>query len=179
MGGGGLFTEAALDGVSTRSQRRRTNHFGFSQPPTPRDPKALYGAQQIPAMLKALRTSTTLLSSHLLASQTASSSLALGIGARVARSYATETTLPSTSSANPVTSVGKGKKGEVPEGPLRPRLGVEVNPNHGLWAFFRKKVGKDGVEIYETIEPKEKAVDYSGRPLFMTGILGPRPMYLC
>lgn len=130
-------------------------------------------------MLKALRTSTTLLNSHLLASQTASSSLALGIGARVARSYATETVLPSTSSANPVTLVGKGKKGEVPEGPLRPHLGVEVNPNHGLWAFFRKKVGKDGVQIYETIEQKDNTVDYSGRLLFMTGMLGPCPVYLC
>jgi hypothetical protein len=24
-------------------------------------------------------------------------------------------------------------------GPLRPQLGFRVNPNHGLWAFFRKK----------------------------------------
>jgi hypothetical protein len=120
-------------------------------------------------MLKALRTSTTLLNSHLLVSRAASSSL--GVGVRAARSYATETALPSTPSAIPVTSIGKGKKGEVPEGPLRPHLGLEVNPNHGLWAFFRKTVGKDGVQTYETIEVKDNAVDYSGGLLFTTHIL--------
>ena len=112
-------------------------------------------------MLKALRTPTTLLNSQLLASRSGPSSLALGVRAHAARSYATEAALPSPS-ANVVTSVGKGKKGEVPDGPLRPHLGVEVNPNHGLWAFFRKKVGKDGVSGYETIEPKDAVVDYSG-----------------
>jgi hypothetical protein len=123
-------------------------------------------------MLKALRTPTTLLNSQLLASRSASSSLALGIRAHAARSYATEAALPSTSSANVVTSVGKGKKGEVPEGPLRPHLGVEVNPNHGLWAFFRKKVGKDGLQSYETLEAKDKVVDYSGAFLFMIWMAG-------
>ena len=113
-------------------------------------------------MLKALRTSATLLNSQLLASRSSSSSLALGVGTRAARSYATETALPSTSSANPVTSIGTGKKNKVPEGPLRPHLGVEVNPNHGLWAFFRKKVGKDGVQSYETLEAKDSVIDYSG-----------------
>ena len=121
----------------------------------------------------------TLLNSHLLASRTASLTFTLRTGACAARSYTTETALPSTSSANPVTSIGKGKKDEVPEGPLRPRLGVEVNPNHGLWAFFRKKVGKDGVQIYEAIEAKDTAVNYSGMLLFMTGMLGLRPIYLC
>jgi len=46
---------------------------------------------------------------------------------------------------------------------LRPHLGVEVNPNHGLWSFFRKKVGRDGVSNYETLEVKDSVVDYSGR----------------
>ena len=109
-------------------------------------------------MLKALRTPTTLLNSQFLASRTASLSLALGVGARASRSYATETALPSTSA----TSVGKGKGGGVSGGPLRPHLGVEVNPNHGLWAFFRMKVGKDGVQTYETLEAKDSIVDYSG-----------------
>lgn len=104
-------------------------------------------------MLKAL------LNSQLLASRTASSSLALRAGARAARSYATETPLPSTSSAN---SVGRNGKGEEPNGVLRPHLGVEVNPNHGLWAFFRKNVEKDGVVTYETLEAKDDTVDYSG-----------------
>jgi large subunit ribosomal protein L47 len=124
-------------------------------------------------MLKTLRTPTTLLNSQLLASRSASSSLTSGVRARAARSYATEAVLPSTSSANPVVSVGKGKKGGVPEGPLRPHLGVEVNPNHGLWAFFRKKVGKGGVEGYETLEVTDTAADYSGMfPFVVLGCWG-------
>jgi len=111
-------------------------------------------------MLKALRTPTTLLNSQLLASRTPSSSLALRVGAHAARSYATETPLPSTSSADPV---GKNGKDGEPSGVLRPHLGVEVNPNHGLWAFFRKAVGKDGAVTYETLEAKDDTVDYSGR----------------
>lgn len=31
---------------------------------------------------------------------------------------------------------------------LRPHLNVDVNPNHGLYAFFRKKG-----DVYETVEP--------------------------
>ena len=112
-------------------------------------------------MLKALRISTTL-NSQFLATRSVASSLSPGVRTQAARSYATEAALPSSTSANVVTSVGKGKKGQVPEGPLRPQLGVEVNPNHGLWAFFRKKVGKDGVTGYETLEAKDSAVDYSG-----------------
>jgi len=115
------------------------------------------------AMLKVLRTSTPLLNSQFLVGRSASSSLVLGARTHAARSYATEAALPSTSFANPVISVGKAKTGEVPEGPLRPHLGVEVNQSHGLWAFFRKKVGKDGVLSYETLEAKDNAVDYSGR----------------
>jgi large subunit ribosomal protein L47 len=81
-----------------------------------------------------------------------------------------------------VASVGKGKKGGVPEGPLRSHLGVEVNPNHGLWAFFRKKDGKDGVQSYETLEAKDSAADYSGMPLFHgldVGFCALHPTYLC
>lgn len=108
-------------------------------------------------MLKVLRTSTSPLSSQLFASRLACPALASRVQFRdVARSYATEAALPPTSSADPVTSVGN------PEGPLRPHLGVEVNPNHGLWAFFRKTVGKDGVQDYETLEKKENAIHYSG-----------------
>ena len=125
-------------------------------------------------MLKAVRTSTTLFNSQLLASRTAPPSLALRVRARVSRTYATETALPSTSSANPVTSVGKSEKDGAPDGPLRPQLDVEVNPNHGLWAFFRKKVGKDGVQSYETLEVKDNVVDYSGTFLFMALFFAPR-----
>lgn len=112
-------------------------------------------------MLNALRT--TSLSSQLLAGRSGYLTFAHGVRVHAARSYATETALPSTSSANPVASVGKGKEISVPEGPLRPHLGVEVNPNHGLWAFFRKTAGKDGVLSYEVLERKDGIVQYSGK----------------
>ena len=130
--------------------------------------KALVGLSEH-AMLNAFRTSTTLLNSSLFASRPTFSSFALGVRVHAARSYATEAALPSTSSPNTVALVGKGKKNDVPEGPLRPHLGVEVNPNHGLWAFFRKTVGKDGVESYETIEKKDNAIHYSGA-VFLYGL---------
>ncbi|KAI0071698.1 MRP-L47-domain-containing protein, partial [Panus rudis PR-1116 ss-1] len=38
------------------------------------------------------------------------------------------------------------------EGALRPHLGIEVNPNHGLYAFFRKVETEDGEVKYETLE---------------------------
>lgn len=51
----------------------------------------------------------------------------------------------------------------TPEGHLRPHLGVEVSPNHGLYGFFRTvKDEITGVSSYETIEPKHKTNDYSG-----------------
>ncbi|KAF9648040.1 hypothetical protein BDM02DRAFT_3116118, partial [Thelephora ganbajun] len=102
-----------------------------------------------------------------LASRPMPSSLALRVQARTARSYATETALPSTSSTSPVAPVGKGNKSKISEGPLRSHLGVEVNPNHGLWAFFRKKAGKDGVQSYETLEANDSVTDYSGTFLSM------------
>jgi len=128
-------------------------------------------------MLKVLRISTTL-NSQFLASRSAASTLTPGVRTQAARSYATEAALPSSTSANLVTSVGKGKKGEVLEGPLRPQLGVEVSPNHGLWAFFRKKVGKDGVSSYETLEAKDSAIDYSGMFPFVAWFCLFRPIYL-
>ena len=115
------------------------------------------------AMLKALRTPATLLNTQLLASRTPSSSLTHRVAAHAARSYATETPLPS------ANSVGRNRKGEEPEGPLRPHLGVAVNPNHGLWSFFRKTVGKDGAVAYETLEAKDDTVDYSGAFLLRPG----------
>jgi hypothetical protein len=94
-----------------------------------------------------------------------------GARVRAARSYATETALPSTTSADPVTSFGKGKKSDVLEGPLRPHLGVEVNPNHGLWAFFRKTVGNDGAESYGALEKRDNAAHYSGAFLSKASVL--------
>ncbi|KAI8978663.1 mitochondrial 39-S ribosomal protein L47 (MRP-L47)-domain-containing protein [Trametes punicea] len=66
--------------------------------------------------------------------------------------------VPSAVSANSSTANGYGTE----DGPLRPHLGIEVNPNHGLYAFFRKKVG-DGKVTYETVEVTDIVSDKSGR----------------
>ncbi|KAI0720491.1 MRP-L47-domain-containing protein [Cerioporus squamosus] len=48
------------------------------------------------------------------------------------------------------------------QGTLRPHLGIQVNPDHGLWAFFRRKE-KDGKVTHETVEPVDVVNDKSGR----------------
>ncbi|KAB5589043.1 Ribosomal protein subunit L4 [Ceratobasidium theobromae] len=53
---------------------------------------------------------------------------------------------------------------KTPLGFLRPHLAVEVNPNHGLYGFFRKTQDDvTGVPYYETLEAMDKVDDYSGR----------------
>ena len=47
---------------------------------------------------------------------------------------------------------------------MRPHLGIEVNPNPGLYAFFRRKE-KEGVVSYETVEPSDLVNDKSGASL--------------
>jgi large subunit ribosomal protein L47 len=44
---------------------------------------------------------------------------------------------------------------------LRPHLGVEVDPDHGLWAFFRKKE-RDGEIKFESLEPRDTFQDDPG-----------------
>ncbi|KAG2057749.1 MRP-L47-domain-containing protein [Suillus hirtellus] len=44
---------------------------------------------------------------------------------------------------------------------LRPHLGVEVDPNHGLWAFFRKKE-VDGEMVYVSLEGRDTFQDDPG-----------------
>lgn len=64
----------------------------------------------------------------------------------------------------PVTAkslVPSSSKAKTPAGHLRPHLGVEVNPNHGLYGFFRR-VEKDGKVDYETVEVAEHGVTGSG-----------------
>lgn len=80
---------------------------------------------------------------------------ALRISQRV-RCLATEATLPK------LPSLPTVKRKEIPEGPLRPHSNIDVNPKHGLWGFFRKKLDKDGKEVYETLQPRNPAEDYSG-----------------
>ncbi|KAJ8462424.1 hypothetical protein ONZ51_g10910 [Trametes cubensis] len=61
---------------------------------------------------------------------------------------------PSIAAAASSTANGYGTE----DGPLRPHLGIEVNPNHGLYAFFRKKE-EDGKVWYETVESIDVAQD--------------------
>ena len=47
------------------------------------------------------------------------------------------------------------------DGALRPHLGIEVNPNHGLYGFFRRKE-KDEKVTYDTVEQADLTSDKSG-----------------
>ncbi|KAH7336769.1 mitochondrial 39-S ribosomal protein L47 (MRP-L47)-domain-containing protein [Rhizoctonia solani] len=54
---------------------------------------------------------------------------------------------------------------ETPSGHLRPDLKVEVDEKHGLYGFFRAVRDEvSGVNEYETIVPRHRVNDYSGRP---------------
>ncbi|KAI0761938.1 mitochondrial 39-S ribosomal protein L47 (MRP-L47)-domain-containing protein [Trametes elegans] len=75
------------------------------------------------------------------------------------RTLATHVPAPS---ASDVPATASASSSASPDGPLRPHLGVEVNPNHGLYAFFRKQE-KDGRVSYETVEPVDLVADKSGR----------------
>jgi large subunit ribosomal protein L47 len=46
-------------------------------------------------------------------------------------------------------------------GALRPHLNIPVNPNHGLYAFFRKRE-KDGKVFYESLEDESGLDDVFG-----------------
>ncbi|CAE6537827.1 unnamed protein product [Rhizoctonia solani] len=53
---------------------------------------------------------------------------------------------------------------ETPSGHLRPELKVEVDSDHGLYGFFRAVRDEvSGVLDYETIVPRHRVNDYSGR----------------
>lgn len=54
---------------------------------------------------------------------------------------------------NSKTSSGRGSTPSIPtpEGHLRPHRGIEIDPNHGLYGFFRR-VEKDGKADYDTLE---------------------------
>jgi hypothetical protein len=58
-----------------------------------------------------------------------------------------------------VTNVGKTAGAP---GALRPHLNVSVNPNHGLYAFFRKRE-KDGKVIHDYIEDHAGLHDIFGK----------------
>ena len=46
-------------------------------------------------------------------------------------------------------------------GALRPHLNIPVNPNHGLYAFFRKRE-KDGKVTHDTVEDEPGLQDLFG-----------------
>jgi len=62
---------------------------------------------------------------------------------------------PSSSKLPPVTTLNWKK---TPNGPLRPPVDVEVDPAHGLWAFFRKNEKGDHIAL----EAPHKSKDFSG-----------------
>jgi len=72
---------------------------------------------------------------------------------------ATLPSIPTTSlSETPPVISEKASK----DGPMRPHLKISVDPNHGLYALFRRQE-KDGVVSYETVEAADVTTDGSGR----------------
>lgn len=74
------------------------------------------------------------------------------------RYASTEAVVPSLQAYTPVDAEARQAKSVG----KRPHLAIEVDPNHGLWGFFRKKVDSEGKVSYETVEPRD-AHDESGR----------------
>lgn len=73
-----------------------------------------------------------------------------------ARTFASEVPL------TPAVAESSDTPSKDNDGPLRPHLGIQVNPNHGLYAFFRKKVGEDGEVSYDTVEPTDHTTRNTG-----------------
>lgn len=80
------------------------------------------------------------------------------------RCASTEAVTSSHSAAGtaPVEAQGNATAKQTKPPGSRPHLGVEVDPNHGLWAFFRKNVDSEGKVTYETVEPRDAYAE-SGR----------------
>lgn len=67
----------------------------------------------------------------------------------------------SASSSSGSKAPSKAKDTRKP-GAQRPHLGIEVDPKHGLYAFFRKKV-EDDVTKYEALEAPDLSATNSGQ----------------
>jgi large subunit ribosomal protein L47 len=63
--------------------------------------------------------------------------------------------------STPVDSVSKVGETTGAPGALRPHLNIPVNPNHGLYAFFRARE-KDGKVIHDTLEDSSGLQDVFG-----------------
>ncbi|KAI0304327.1 mitochondrial 39-S ribosomal protein L47 (MRP-L47)-domain-containing protein, partial [Multifurca ochricompacta] len=64
--------------------------------------------------------------------------------------------------STPVETIPNVSESSGAPGALRPHLNIPVNPNHGLYAFFRKRE-KDGKVIYDTLEDHSGLQDVFGR----------------
>lgn len=61
----------------------------------------------------------------------------------------------------PATTDAQASPQKQTDGRQRPHMNVPVDPNHGLYAFFRK-VEKDGKVHYETVEDRNAPEHRSG-----------------
>jgi large subunit ribosomal protein L47 len=63
--------------------------------------------------------------------------------------------------STPIEATPKAVETPGTPGALRPHLNIPVNPNHGLYAFFRKRE-KDGKAIYDSLEDDSGLHDVFG-----------------
>lgn len=79
------------------------------------------------------------------------------------RALATHATpLPSVPASSQLGQVSALLAEKNENGPLRQQLNIQINPNHGLYGFFRRKEDKGAVS-YETLETADVTKDQSGR----------------
>jgi large subunit ribosomal protein L47 len=107
------------------------------------------------AMLSALRVRSAVLSRQATVSARAYATVEQALPV-AAVSDAVSSSTPKDDATVPTTG-----KGGAP-GALRPHLNTEVNPNHGLYAFFRQVEQDTGEKHYETIEPGVPSITDSG-----------------
>jgi hypothetical protein len=63
--------------------------------------------------------------------------------------------------STPIEAIPKASETSGAPGALRPHLNIPVNPNHGLYAFFRKRE-KDGKVIHDPFEDDSGLRDVFG-----------------
>jgi large subunit ribosomal protein L47 len=63
--------------------------------------------------------------------------------------------------STPIEATSEAGATSSVHGALRPHLNISVNPNHGLYAFFRKRE-KDGKVTYDPLEDEPGLQDVFG-----------------
>jgi hypothetical protein len=63
--------------------------------------------------------------------------------------------------STPIEAIPRASETSGAPGALRPHLNIPVNPNHGLYAFFRKREN-DGKVIHDTFEDDSGLRDVFG-----------------